>query len=721
MELTNFSPSAVVSDTSEGVIIIDQEWRCTYINQNAARLINLENPSWVIGKNVREEIPQFTTGAFKDACLQTWRTKVPTKLEVHSDYPERWYENYIIPVDSVIVVMLVDASERKRTDIRLEKANTDLSVLFSVSQKLQKLMSPDQLSVELITILESLLDYTYGAILLIEETDGITMQPFALSRQNLDEQFVEKDKEYIKSRGIRVGCGITGWVAEHGKSVRTGDVASDPRYFAMRQDLCSELCVPLILQDRIIGVVNIESTIANAYSEDDQRLLETVAAQIAISIQNSRLYENILKRAREIEIIHSIGLELTSSLNSLEIHRITLGKLFSLYRPNFVSHLHIHPETNRVTVVDAIGKLPAGFAVGSEVFLDGPLQELIMSNETLLVENTGSDPVMASMVNRIPELGQMTLMLAPLHSKLQYTGEGSKSKMDYISVSKQLGQPFTFGDLKILQSIISVLDITIQNAYLYENLERTYAEREKTLSLLVQSQKMSELGKLAASLAHEINNPLQSIKGCLALLEEEQEDLMKKEKPARYLEIINSEIDRIVGLVRNMREFYQPSKHQVQLVDIHNVLGHVLLLAAKQISSRQIEIQTHLPEVSPKITANSDHLKQIFMNLTLNAIEAMGPGGILRISSVVEPPSSASEVPVILISFSDTGPGIPQDVLDHLFEPFNSTKENGTGLGLYVSRNIVESYGGHLSVHCPKNEGTTFSIRLPIHSPRGVR
>lgn len=201
-----------------------------------------------------------------------------------------------------IMVTLTDITERKRAEEALQNRYKELTAIYNASQRLQQLLSPNELAQEIIEVLEHTLNYTYGAVLLIDE-NGETLIPFALSRQNKSREFLEADVEYIRSQNLRLGLGVTGWVAEHGQSLRIGDVTQDPRYLAMRQDIRSEMCVPMLAQGRVIGVVNVETGRPNAFGEEDQRVLETIAAQISVAIQNTRLIEDLrLSRDRQADL-----------------------------------------------------------------------------------------------------------------------------------------------------------------------------------------------------------------------------------------------------------------------------------------------------------------------------------------------------------------------------------------------------------------------------------
>ncbi len=175
-----------------------------------------------------------------------------------------------------------------------------LTALNKAALQLQKLQSPQILASEIIKSLEAILNYTYSAVLLIDEA-GERLIPFALSAQKQNASFAEQDKRYVESADIRVGKGITGWVARSGQNIRLGDVRQDERYLGIRDDIRSELCVPLKANERVIGVINIESTQADTYSENDERVLETVAAQVSIAIQNAQLFEQVQGQTAELE------------------------------------------------------------------------------------------------------------------------------------------------------------------------------------------------------------------------------------------------------------------------------------------------------------------------------------------------------------------------------------------------------------------------------------
>ncbi len=174
----------------------------------------------------------------------------------------------------------------------LERNLKEVKILNEIGSRLQKMRSPEEIADEIIRIAEELMGYEYSAILTVDE-DGEHLRPFAVSDQKKGGVFKELDRAFIESKAIKVGHGVTGWVAASGRSLRIGDVRQDPRYIPLREDIRSELCVPLLIGGQTVGVFNVETTRLNAFSENDQRLLETVSSQFAIAITNAQLLEKL--------------------------------------------------------------------------------------------------------------------------------------------------------------------------------------------------------------------------------------------------------------------------------------------------------------------------------------------------------------------------------------------------------------------------------------------
>lgn len=238
--------------------------------------------------------------------------------------------------------------------------------------------------------------------------------------------------------------------------------------------------------------------------------------------------------------------------------------------------------------------------------------------------------------------------------------------------------------------------------------------RKEAQEALIQSEKLALTGKLAASLAHEINNPLQSVVGFLSLLEESLAEDRKtdKEEARAYVRIAIEEVKRAAGLVRQMRNLNRPSEPEDrELRDVNVLVERVLALIHKKSQDQHVQIILEASDDLPPIPAVPDRIQQVFLNLTLNALEAMPEGGKLHISTAYTATPAGVE-----IRFADSGAGIAFSDISNLFKPFHTTKATGMGLGLYISQRIVRAHGGRIDVDSVPGEGATFTVWLPVQT-----
>ncbi len=248
-----------------------------------------------------------------------------------------------------------------------------------------------------------------------------------------------------------------------------------------------------------------------------------------------------------------------------------------------------------------------------------------------------------------------------------------------------------------------------------EHLEQRVEERTAALKAaqdqLVRGEKLSSLGKLSASIAHEINNPLAGIltfaKLMIRTLEQGLPDEAGRKVLVRNLALVQRETERCTVIVRNLLDFARERPMALKEVSINQVVEESLSLIANQIAIQGVVLEKDLA-ATPPVEADFGQLRQAFINIAINAVEAMGKGGHLTVATRPVPSLDAVE-----ISFADTGPGIPHHVLQKIFDPFFTTKEKGTGLGLSVVYGIVERHKGKVEVQSEVGRGAKFTIRLP--------
>ncbi len=269
-----------------------------------------------------------------------------------------------------------------------------------------------------------------------------------------------------------------------------------------------------------------------------------------------------------------------------------------------------------------------------------------------------------------------------------------------------LGDPGTLSedDFPLLERVGATVAVAVQNARLFEELAAFAEELERSQNQLIQAEKMAAVGRLAASLAHEINNPLQAIQNSLHL---SMHTGLDDEGRQRYLGMAQQEVVRLVQIVRRMLDFYRPSSVMTSL-NLNRSIEDALAIASKRLQQSHIEIVARLTPNLPTVRGSANQLVQVFLNIIINAVEAMQEKGTLWVGTAYH-----AEREQVVAAFRDSGPGIQPEILEHLFEPFHTTKPTGTGLGLAISYGIIERHGGTIAAECPPDGGTTFIVRLP--------
>ena len=430
--------------------------------------------------------------------------------------------------------------------------------------------------------------------------------------------------------------------------------------------------------------------------------------------QIQKLNQSLARRARELAALNKASRAMASSLNLKGVLETVIVEVRRLLDAEGASVLLREPALAGDELVFAASDSPgAEKLIGTRMpATAGIAGAVLQERQSARVDNAQNDPRFYKQVDATTGLTTRSLLAVPLVFKGQVRG--------VIEAVNKASGAFDEHDLELLEAMAGSAVTAIENARLYQAEREQYNRLQASQTRLIQAEKMEALGRLIASIAHEINNPLQAVLGCLELFREELDDHARREKLQRYLGIVETETERIATIVRRVRDFYRPARREMQPTDVHVVLGGVLELAGKQLQHHNIVTEREWAEDLPLIQANSDHLKQVFLNLVLNAIDAIPErGGTLRIRTASDQMPGADNrlLPAVRVEFSDTGAGMSPEVVAHLFEPFFTTKTGGTGLGLAVSYEIIQAHSGQISVKSQKGIGTTFTILLPVERP----
>ena len=456
------------------------------------------------------------------------------------------------------------------------------------------------------------------------------------------------------------------------------------------------ICLPLNVRGQILGVLSLWLAATPRVTDEDIRLLTSVCDQISLAIESAQLNEEAHHRANELTALNKSIQAMVSTLDFESVLKLVIGEVRTLLDTEGASVLLRDPGSDDL-VFTAVAGPGSEQLVGKRVPITSGIAGWVMrEREPVVVDDAQSDPRFFGGIDVATGLTTRSVVAVPLRFKGAVWGvveaiNGARGK-------------FGKRDSEMLESLARSAAIAIENARLFQAERELHRLVDQSRVQLAQTEKLAAMGRLAASLAHEINNPLQAIYNCLHMLlhfDLEAED--RKE----YLQTATEEVERLSGIVTRTLDFARRPRQEMKQVPLNEIIVKVLMLANKYFQHCHIELERELSPQLPPLLAISDELAQVFLNLILNAVDAMPEGGTLRVTSRL------AEEGRVAVAFSDTGRGIPPEHLQRVFEPFFSTKNNGTGLGLAISYSIVQRHGGEIKVESQVEGGTTFTVWLP--------
>ncbi len=493
---------------------------------------------------------------------------------------------------------------------------------------------------------------------------------------------------------LRVGEGVTGWVAQNGRPVRVGDVTQDKRYVSVRRDVRSELAVPLEVQGEVRGVINVDSDRVDAFSAEDQELLQELAIQAAKVIHHTWLYEQLRLKVMLFESLASVSRTINSTLNLDEALRAITREACELMRARMCSLMLIDESREWLDLRASYG---AGDAyinkprLGADESLIGVV---VRRKKPLQVANVQTDTRYQNV-----ELARRENLVSLLSVPLIFAGQCIGALSVYTA------RPYSFSneEIKILSALAELSAIAIEKARLYERV----VDVEEQLR---QNEKLSALGLLAAEVAHEIRNPLTVMKLLYHSLDLKFE---AKDPRAKDAQIIESKIEHLNKIVEQILDFARTTEPKFAPVNLNDLVDELGLLVRHKLANQGIKLVRDLQADLPLVPGDAPQLEQAFLNLILNAAEAMAGGGTLTVRS--RDLGGAEGYRQVAVEFKDTGSGMTREQQQRAFKTvLATTKAKGTGLGLAIVGRIIETHHGEIRIRSRVGRGTTIRIALPV-------
>ena len=449
-----------------------------------------------------------------------------------------------------------------------------------------------------------------------------------------------------------------------------------------------------------------------ALAESHHHLEMVVASSTAISMQNASLHQaahqeiahrrraeiTIQQRNRELDFLHRAGQCLNQSLKIDEVLHRAADEVRNFFNTTACSIWLIEANGGQL-ICQAISSPRDDAVRGWRIPLgQGVVGWTAEQGQSVLVSNAQNDGRFFNKVDEKTGLKTRSMLSVPLQINRFIIG--------VLQLIDEKTNHFQELDLQLIEQLATSVATAVENARLYELAEKEIAEQKRAQKMLLQSERFAATGKMAASVAHEIKNPLQSLLGCLGLA---QEAVAENRSADKYFEVAYDAVRRISDTVTQMRELHRPMSEAAVPVDINELVEQVLILTQQKCANQQVVVTWEPGASLPILLLVADQLHQVFLNIVLNALEAMPQGGLLQVSSLF-----VEERKSVKIVFRDTGVGIASGGLEHIFEPFYTTKHHGSGIGLATSYRIVNQHRGWIEVSSQLDQGTTITVWLPI-------
>lgn len=551
-----------------------------------------------------------------------------------------------------------------------------LQRLYEVSRAIHSTLESTEALRLIVREAVSLMGASSGSLALVNPTTGL-----------LEIAASEGLPEDASAMSLRPNEGITGWVAHHGEPLRIGDVSADERYISARPEVRSELAVPLFIEEDVRAVLNVDAESVDAFSETDQKLLEELARHATQVIVNTWQYEQHRQRAELLRSLVSVGQTINSNLHVDEVLESITREAAGLGRVKMCSLQLLDPSGEWL-------EMRAQFGAGTDYRQRPPLSvvESLMGSVVRRRKPMQVLNVQTSAQYQHPETarreGLVSLLCAPLVFGDQSLGT--------LSVYTEAPHVFSNEEVRTLSALAELSAVAIEKARLYE---RTVDVEEQ----LRRNEQLSALGLLAAEVAHEIRNPLTVMK---MLYHSMELDFAEGDPRAEDARVLDEKMNHLDQIVDNIVKFARNAEPQMGPVDIPSLLDDLSLLTRHKLQHQQITLVREDAPDLPPVKGDATQLSQAFLNLILNAAEAMQQGGKLQIATTAVEQG-------VTVTFTDSGPGMTEEQREYAFTGMlSSTKDKGGGLGLAIVAKVAEAHGGRVEVESAPDEGTRIILRL---------
>jgi GAF domain-containing protein len=526
-----------------------------------------------------------------------------------------------------------------------------------------------------------------GGIRLLDAASGQLILSFT---QGISEEYV------AGAARLGLGEGIVGDVALTGEPALVNDLQRDPHLQPgllrkLREEgLRSLAVVPLRSRQEVVGTLGVVSGTPGAFGEADVDLLTALGHQIGVAITNAQLFEETQRKARKLAALNAVAQVISQPVTLQEIMDQAVAKVTEVMEVDIGSLRLLDQEKRELPIVSHQGLSAAYIEAEAHISLldDDPVAQVARSGEPLVVSGLGRDRSLVGLLVTTEVFRAFAIV--PVRSRDRIVGT--------LGVATRSSREFSDEELELLAAIGHQLGVAVENARL----------RQEALD----AERLAAVGRVAASVAHELRNPLGGIiRSAEFLARPELSDATR----GKLSQAIVAMSGRLVTTTQELLDYCKGGRMALELTlcSLPGFLDEVLEVLRVDFSDRGIAVQTDWSYEGP-VWVDPARMAQVVYNIAANARDAMPEGGRLRVTTL-------RVGQWVELCFSDTGPGVPPDLQERIFEPFVSYgKGQGAGLGLAIARRIVREHGGEIGLDRQSEGGATFVVRLPLEGGAGV-
>jgi hypothetical protein len=747
-EEVHFLEKAVES-IREGVVITDLFGTIVYVNRAIRSMFGYEGAD-VLGRNITALFASFDHSSLSYEILSntingSWEREIAAVRGDETQFVVRLKTSLLFQEKrepAHIVGIIQDITREVEMREKLLSTNRELSALYAVSTALAESIELDELLfISLVKVLE-VMGMDSGVIRLLndEKNELVLKTHVRVSQDYLD-----------RYRRMPVEGSISGRVVKTGVphlSSRDFPDPSEKQAALMSEGLYQVIVVPIRSKDNTLGTLSAGVYEPRQSITLDMKLLVSIGNLIGVVVENALIFERAdqLSREKDLKVGElSLLMDLSGALlTTIELDKLlyivltaaTFGETFGFNRAA-VFLVDEEEQTIRGTMgVGPISAEEAGRIWGELQRQKTSILEIVQKDfkkqgSTDTVQNRAlrkisiglnrtDDVVVRSILEKRPIIISDAKTNAHVDEVMQQVlmGGDQFACIPIIALDRPLGailvdnifnkKPIREEDVSLLTAFANQAGLAIQNSIVYTNKERINRELREAQAKLLQQAKLVGLGEMAAEMAHEIRNPLVAIGGFARRISEATGDNPKLQ---RYSRIVVKEVMKLEHTLQNILSFPREIPPNISLIDFNGVIRDTLGLVIDDLAVKKIVLKTEFAETIGPVEADPDQLRQVFLNLFYNAVQAMEGGGELTIVTTAQ---EIGSIPYVRAEVRDTGPGLASDIIGSIFKPFFTTKKSGTGLGLAITHKIIANHGGNIDIINRPEGGASFIVELPV-------